>query len=116
MYDVTIIIPIYNERNAIEIVYQELIESLKNQPFTSEILFINDGSTDHPEDIFERLGVRAISHSQNLGYGASIKTGARNSESRYLCIMDCDNTYKAKDIPRLMVFAHNMCRLNITKD
>ncbi len=104
MHDVTIIVPIHNERNAIDIVYQELVASLKNQPFTSEILFINDGSTDHSEEIFNRLGVRYISHFKNRGYGASIKTGAKNSESPYLCIMDCDSTYKAKDIPRLMSF------------
>lgn len=107
MTDVTVITPVFNERQVIETVYQDLKENLKNQPFTSEILFVNDGSADGSEEILERLGVRYVSHSQNLGYGAAIKTGARNSESKYVCIMDCDDTYRAKDIPRLMAFARD---------
>jgi len=104
MKDLSIIIPVYNDRENILPVSRAINEALKNVPFTYEIIFVDDGSVDNPQEIFETHNLKYISHSQNRGYGAAIKSGVKDAKSEYVCIMDCDCTYPPSDIPELMKY------------
>ncbi|WP_417888199.1 glycosyltransferase [Zunongwangia sp.] len=72
--DITIIIPVFNEGEIIE----SVIKNLRNEGFEN-LLVINDGSSDETPNILKRIGVKSITHNYNKGYGASLKTGIRNS-------------------------------------
>jgi len=63
---------------------------------------VDDGSTDETGKIGEEAGARVIRHPHNQGYGASIKTGVRESIYDHICIIDADGTYPCVAIPLLL--------------
>lgn len=92
----TILIPALNEATTVQKVIAEI--KLLNTPFLSEIILIDDGSTDETARLAEEAGARVVRHSRNKGYGASLKTGIRLSQTEYVLTMDADNQHHAADI------------------
>ncbi len=105
MKKLSIIIPVYNDQQSILSEYDDIKKALSNVNYDYDILFVNDASDDNPEEVFKANQINYISHSENKGYGAAIKTGVKSTDSKYICITDCDGTYPAKEIPRLMEYA-----------
>ena len=99
---VTIIIPVFNEENAIA----SVLEEIKNihLPEKPEIIVVDDGSTDKTAEVLKNLSneVRVISHEKNIGYGAALKTGIRHAENDIVVITDADKTYPNYEIPKLV--------------
>jgi glycosyltransferase involved in cell wall biosynthesis len=106
MKSVSIIIPVYNEEKAVYSTISKIKESIKKtENCNFEIIAVNDGSTDKSRQILEKInGIRLISHPYNKGYGASLKTGMRNSGSEWVLITDADGTYPIEDIPKLLKY------------
>ncbi len=67
---VVIFMPAYNAGHLIERTYREIPKE-----FQTNILLVNDGSTDDTEEVAKKLGIKVIHHPQNKGYGAAQKTG-----------------------------------------
>lgn len=99
--DVTIIIPAYNEENSIK----TSIEKVRNSNPNSEIVVIDDGSSDNTNKILKELGVKTIKHLTNKGYGAAIKTGFKEAGGDYVAFLDADLTYDPKYIPIFLEYA-----------
>ncbi len=98
----TIIVPIYNERDAISTTIQNLEKIRGAADFDIEIILVNDGSSDGTEEVLGKLseqGFRVINHPMNRGYGATLKTGISAAKSSYLAITDADETYPTNRIP-----------------
>lgn len=99
----SIIIPVLNEEKAIA----ETIEKVK-QAMTgsvSEIIVVNDGSTDKTGEILNQFnGLRVINHPYSLGYGASIKDGIKIAKYDWIVITDADGTYPIEDLPKLIKY------------
>ena len=93
----SIIVPCFNEEDAVEETVRELGLALATDvPY--ELIAVNDGSTDRTKEILLRLKaevprLRVIEHGFNLGYGAALKTGMRQAHSPYIAITDADGTY-----------------------
>ena len=93
---ISIIVPCYNEEEALPIFYKEInrvSKEMKNIDF--EFLFINDGSRDKTLDILRDLSkkdkrVRFISFSRNFGKEAGMYAGLENATGDYVAIMDAD--------------------------
>jgi len=68
-----------------------------------EIIIINDASTDSTEKLVQKFvqQVKLISHKENKGYGAAIKTGIKNSESDLIAFYDADATYPINKLNEL---------------
>ena len=96
------IIPAYNEEEAISSVLDDLQAALKLIPRPSEILVVDDGSTDGTAAAAERPGVTVIQREINLGYGASLKLGIREASHDLVVITDADGTYPANRIGDLL--------------
>lgn len=94
----TVLIPVYNEEEALGPVLERLGEVVPE----CEILVIDDGSSDRSAEIARQGGARVISHTQNRGYGASLKTGLRYARHEHIVIIDGDGTYPAEVIPQLL--------------
>ena len=94
----TIIIPAYNEISSIV----STISEIKKLPGTFEIIVVDDGSTDGTYEHAKKTGVKVLRHSINSGYGATIKTGIRNSKYDTIVITDADTTYPNEKIPDLI--------------
>ena len=93
---ISIVIPCYNEEEAIPLFYIEVnkvSKKMKNVDF--EFLFINDGSKDKTLDILRSLSkkderVRYISFARNFGKEAGMYAGLSNTKGDYVAIMDVD--------------------------
>lgn len=89
----TVVIPAYNEESGI----RKTIEKVKK--YTSDIIVVDDGSTDLTAKIAKRCKVKLIKHKTNMGYGAALKTGFKASKSKYIGFLDADLTYDPKFFP-----------------
>jgi glycosyltransferase involved in cell wall biosynthesis len=97
---ISIVIPAFNEAGAIRSVVTALMANLP--PGVTEVIIVDDGSTDGTGAIAAATGARVIRHQQNRGYGASLKTAVRASSSDYILTMDADGQHRIED-------AHALC-------
>jgi len=97
--EISIIIPVFNEAEKL----LELVNSIHALELkSSEIIVIDDGSTDGSADVAITGGANVIRHPYNIGNGAAIKTGIRAARGRLLVLMDGDGQHKPQDISRLL--------------
>lgn len=95
----SIIVPVYNEKEAISNVLQELKDYLKSNNYQAEIVVVNDGSTDQTSEMLERInGIKLINHPYNKGYGAALKTGVKEAQYDWVLWYDSDGQHKPEYI------------------
>lgn len=94
----SIIVPAFNEEVGLPVVIEDL-KSIIDE--TYEILVVDDGSHDGTRKAAEAAGVRVISHRENRGKGAAMRTGIRNAAGEFVIFIDADGTYPAAMIPTI---------------
>jgi glycosyltransferase involved in cell wall biosynthesis len=111
----SVIVPVYNEENSILTVVESLDQTLSTVGCPYEIILVDDGSTDQTWEKMRELPVRfphlvTLTHEENLGYGAALKTGISQSAFDRIMIIDADQTYSVEEIPQLWAAAasHDM--------
>ncbi len=99
----TIVIPVYNEEDAIDATLDQIHECLMGSEVDYEIVVVNDGSSDGSRQVLQnRDDVVVVDHSWNRGYGAALKSGIRQAKHPWIVITDADGTYPNEIIPRLL--------------
>ncbi len=96
MNKISVIVPCFNEEEVLPLFYQQVkqtLESIKN--ITYEILFIDDGSSDHTKDFLRILcnqdqHCEFVSFSRNFGKEAAMFAGLKKANGDYVVIMDAD--------------------------
>lgn len=96
MSKISIVVPMYNEQEALGILYRELkrvTETIPEHEF--EYLFVNDGSKDATLDEIKKLAeqdarVRYVSFSRNFGKEAAMYAGLKSASGDYVALMDAD--------------------------
>jgi glycosyltransferase involved in cell wall biosynthesis len=100
---VSIVIPVYNEEQAIGDDLDLIIKTMEASDYDYEIIVVDDGSTDSSADIVrQRSQVKLIRHPYNRGTGAARTTGIKQAEGEVIVMTDGDGTYPNQDIPRLL--------------
>lgn len=105
---VSIILPVYNGESFVE----RCLNSIKEQgDISSEIILVDDGSTDNSLQIIsefqkknKNLNINIITQP-NMGQGAARNTGILNATGKYICFVDQDDTLHGNVIKRLVVQA-----------
>jgi dolichyl-phosphate beta-glucosyltransferase len=103
----SVVIPAYNEEFRLPKTLQQSLKYLETQPYTSEIIVVNDGSSDKTEWVVRRESVnsvplRLLSHPDgaNHGKGASVRRGMMEARGAYRLFMDADNSTTLDQIDR----------------
>ena len=106
MEKISVIVPCYNEENALPLFYEELQKNIQKFPknVEFEILFINDGSKDNTLNIIKELkekdnNVEYVSFSRNFGKESAIFAGLEHATGDYVTLMDAD----LQDPPSLLL-------------
>uniref|UniRef100_A0A7V3RGR7 Glycosyltransferase family 2 protein n=1 Tax=candidate division WOR-3 bacterium TaxID=2052148 RepID=A0A7V3RGR7_UNCW3 len=95
----SVIIPVYNERDNIE----RIINAVKSVDIRKEIIIVDDFSTDGTRDYLRGLtDIRVIFHEKNMGKGAAIRTGLKYANGDVVIIQDADLEYSPDDYPKLL--------------
>ena len=99
---VSVVVPVYNEVKTI----QELLGRIRAVPFETEIILVDDYSTDGTRDVLareaEKPDTRVLLHSHNQGKGAAVRTGLAAITGDVVIIQDADLEYDPEDYPLLL--------------
>ena len=100
--EISIVIPAYNEENAVAEQIAKIQQVMNGQGTAYEIIVVDDGSRDNTVQEASKSDVQVIQHIKNKGYGASLKTGIRAARYDYVAIIDADGTYPAEALPSML--------------
>jgi dolichol-phosphate hexosyltransferase len=104
MKKITVLIPCYNEEKGIVKVIQGIpLEKLRNLGFETEIVVIDNNSTDKTSEVAKQNGATVLFEPKK-GKGNAMKTGflSITADTDYVVMLDGDDTYKGHEIPRLV--------------
>jgi len=93
---ILLLIPVFNHGATLRQVVMDALE------YHSDIMVVDDGSTDGSMETLVGLGVHCLSHVKNIGKGAAIRTGAKEALAlgfTHIITMDADLQHRAFDIP-----------------
>jgi glycosyltransferase involved in cell wall biosynthesis len=100
---ISVVIPAYNEENAISGTINSVREVLDKADFkNSEIIVVDDGSSDKTGKSAKAAKAKVVVNIQNMGYGFSLKCGITAAKNDTIVIIDADGTYPIDEIPRLV--------------
>jgi len=106
-FDISIVIPIYNEEENLPILYEKLKAVLDRLGKSYEIIFVNDGSTDRSWEIIKELAekdphVVGVNFRKNFGQTAAMSAGFEVAQGEVIITMDGDLQNDPEDIPKLL--------------
>ncbi len=104
--DISVIVPLYNEEESLPELYAWIERVMKANNFTYEVIFINDGSTDHSWNVIQDLSskhecIKGIKFRRNYGKSPALYCGFREAQGDVVITMDADLQDSPDEIPEL---------------
>jgi len=101
--DLSIVIPMFNEAENVEITLSRIEEALTSFKGTYEIIAVNDGSLDNTLEILKRMeplngNIKVVSYSENIGRGMALRKGFEKSQGEIVLSIDADLSYDPRYI------------------
>lgn len=111
-YELTIIVPVYNEEGNILRLEQEVGDFLKVAKCKSCVLYVNDGSKDKSGELLKEICCRNtdfyyLELAQNCGLSAAMKAGIDHSDSAYVGYIDADLQTSPQDFNLLLDYIND---------
>ena len=103
----SIIIPFYNEEDNVVKLAHEIEQKMQALGRTYEMLYIDDGSTDHSkirinEEAQKNQHIKVFSHRKRMGKGEGLNTGIKHAKGEIIMFMDADLQNDPHDIGKLL--------------
>tara|TARA_Y100000816_G_scaffold48311_1_gene30583 strand:+ start:487 stop:1182 length:696 start_codon:yes stop_codon:yes gene_type:complete len=100
--DYSVVMPFFNEENTLE----SAVTNLINENFASEIILVNDGSSDKSNEIASKFVtkykfIKLIESERNMGKGYALNLGINKSSKKYIGVLDADLEYSPNDLKKL---------------
>ena len=104
--NISVVIPLLNEKESLRELTESLIDVMKSYNFSYEIIFIDDGSSDNSWDIIEELSsksdtIKGIKFHRNYGKSQALHAGFLKSQGKVVFTMDADLQDDPKEIPAM---------------
>lgn len=104
--NISVVIPLFNEEESLPELYAWIERVMKANGFSFEVIFINDGSTDHSWEIIEKLkaqsdSVKGIKFRRNYGKSPALFCGFEEVQGDVVITMDADLQDSPEEIPEL---------------
>jgi glycosyltransferase involved in cell wall biosynthesis len=103
--ELSILMPVYNERDRIERAVDEVVGADLDVAGV-ELIVVDDGSSDGTAELLRSRTwpevVRVLHHDRNRGKGAAIRTALAEATGTYSAILDADLEYSPNDLPALL--------------
>jgi dolichol-phosphate mannosyltransferase len=101
--DLSIIIPMFNEADNVEITLGKVEGVLSQFPGTFEIIPVNDGSVDNTLEVLKKVAeqnkrIKVVSYPKNIGRGMALRTGFRESTGDMIISIDADLSFAPNHI------------------
>jgi dolichol-phosphate mannosyltransferase len=105
--EISLVIPVYNEKENLVPLAEEIRQSMGRVGKPYEVLFVDDGSTDGSFEVMRELAardaaVRVIRHSRNAGQSAALDSGFRHARGGVVVTLDADMQNDPADVPLLL--------------
>jgi len=102
----SIIMPVYNEKDSLEIIIQKILDVSLPANLTKELIIVDDGSADGSAEILQKYvshpSVKIFNNERNLGKTAALKKGIAKACGDFILIQDADLEYDPCEYPRLL--------------
>ena len=105
MQRLVLILPALNEAEVLAEVLARLKAEIKKLPLTTELVVVNDGSTDKTAAIAGKAGATVLTHLINRGLGAALGTGlvyAKKQQADFAVTFDSDGQHDPADIAKVL--------------
>ena len=107
MLGISVVIPIYNERENLPHLYRQLTDVLESYGRTYELLFVDDGSKDGSRDLLRELAaqdmrVKVVFFRRNYGQTAAMQAGIQTAAGDVIVTLDGDLQNDPHDIPMMI--------------
>lgn len=104
--DISVVVPLYNEEESLPELYAWIERVMNEHNFSYEVIFVNDGSTDHSWQVIEDLqkksnNVKGIKFRRNYGKSPALYCGFERAEGDVVITMDADLQDSPDEIPEL---------------
>lgn len=104
--DISVVIPLFNEEESLSELYEWIKRVMDDHQFSYEVIFVNDGSTDHSWDKVQELSqnnpeVKGIKFRRNYGKSAALFCGFEKAQGNVVITMDADLQDSPDEIPEL---------------
>lgn len=106
--DISIIVPVYNEKDSIAPLYESIKKTILPLGKTYEVIFIDDGSSDNSLEVLEELylqnkhNIKVVSFRGNHGKSAALSCGMKEAQGDVIITMDADMQNDPRDIPNML--------------
>ena len=104
--DVSIIVPVYNEEESLPELCAWIQRVVKENNFSYEVIFVDDGSSDDSWNIIQTLhthdsNIKGIKFQRNYGKSAALNEGFKSAKGNVVITMDADMQDSPDEIPEL---------------
>jgi dolichyl-phosphate beta-glucosyltransferase len=112
-----LIIPAFNEEARIGSTLNRILRFLRSQPYTSEIIVVDDGSKDRTVEVVREISqgddIVQMLRRQHLGKGGAIRAGMLEGRGKYLFFSDADLSVPIETLPAFLTELENDCDVTI---